>query len=118
MNTLKINKEMIRRKNPIIQERRVNQATNQDENTVKTKKPKILKMMLSEKHKIIEMKAQRRKSDPGKDQTVCQTHREAGEAAHGQDDRCASGVAEAGSKCPCRPQKPRRFIKLQFVDKA
>ena len=63
VNTLKITKEMIQRKNPIIQERRVNQATNEAENTVKTKKPKILKKMLSEKHDQPE-------------------HREAGEAAH------------------------------------
>ena len=66
VNTLKIIKEMIQRKNPIIQERRVNQATNQAENTVRTKKPKILKKMLSEKH----------------DLPVRQEHRETREAAH------------------------------------
>ena len=27
------------------------------------------------KHKIIKMNVQRRKPDPGKDQTVCRTHR-------------------------------------------
>ena len=66
VNTLKIIKEIIQRKNPIIQERRVNQATNQVENTVKNEEAKILKKMLSEKH----------------DQPVRHEHPEAGEAAH------------------------------------
>ena len=34
------------------------------------------------KHKIIKMKVQRKKPDPGKEQTVCRTHREPTEAAH------------------------------------
>ena len=40
VNTLKIIAEMIQRKNPIIQERRVNQATNHAENPVNTKRPR------------------------------------------------------------------------------
>ena len=49
VNTLKIIAEMIQSKNPIIQERRVNQATNHAENPVNTKRPKILKKRPSEK---------------------------------------------------------------------
>ena len=49
VNTLKIIAEMIQRKNPIIQERRVNQAKNHAENPVNTKRPKILKKKPSEK---------------------------------------------------------------------
>ena len=49
VNTLKIIAEMIQRKNPIIQERRVNQATNHAEHPVNTKRPKIHKKKPSEK---------------------------------------------------------------------
>ena len=49
----------------------VNQRIIGVENTVEVKK-----------HEIIKMKAQRRKPDPDKDQTVHQTHREPQEAAH------------------------------------
>ena len=48
VNTLKIIAEMIQRKNPIIQARRVNQATNHTENPVNTKRPKILMKKPSE----------------------------------------------------------------------
>ena len=34
------------------------------------------------RHKIITIKVKRRRPEPGKDQTVRQTHRESGEAAH------------------------------------
>ena len=66
VDTLKIIEEMIKTKNPMIQERRANQASDQAENTVKTKKPKIMKKMLNEKH----------------DQPVREERREAGEAAY------------------------------------
>ena len=66
------------------------------------------------KYKSITMKVKRRKPDPGKDQTVRQTHQEPGEAAH---CKVIDLPVVLYRQVQSVQKKPWKVIKLQFTDK-
>ena len=66
------------------------------------------------KYKSITMKVKRRKPDPGKDQTVRQTHQEPGEAAH---CKVIDLPVVLYRQVQSVQKKTWKVIKLQFTDK-